>query len=68
MDYQKIINYATTAQAKRGHINELYALIGGNISSSSFFDANVVDTIQKRIDDIEHEIEKIDKKLKKILI
>lgn len=67
MDYQKIINYATMAQAKRGHINELYALICGNIGNSSF-DTNTLDTIRKRIDDIEHEIEMIDKKLKKILI
>lgn len=64
MDYQKIINYATMAQAKRVHVSELYALIGANSS----FDANVVNTIQKRIDNIEHEIEMIDKKLKKLLI
>lgn len=67
MDYQKIINYATMAQSKRGHINELYALIGAN-TSNTCFDTNVIDTIQKRIDNIEHEIEMIDKKLKKILI
>ena len=67
MDYQKIINYATMAQAKRVHVSELYALIGANTHSSGF-DASVVDAIQKRIDNIEHEIEMIDKKLKKLLI